>query len=70
MNDKNYNYEVKCRRCGTFTVWHFASADNFDWMMFLKAMADHVQNPRWSECKKCKKHTIQDLVSHSPKGGE
>jgi len=70
MSDKNYNYETKCRRCGYLTVWHFSPADRYTYMEFATAMVDHIQYPRSCNCEKCKKETVQDVVSYSPVGGE
>lgn len=70
MQNKNYNYETKCRRCGELTEWHFSSVDKTAFMDFVKAMIDHIQYPRPHKCKKCKKETVQDVVSYSPVGGE
>lgn len=70
MPDKNYNYETKCRRCGSLTDWYFSSADRFTYMEFVEAMTDYIQYPRTYKCKSCKKETVQDVVSYSPNGGE
>jgi hypothetical protein len=70
MEDKNYNYETKCRRCGTLTKWHFSPANRFSYLEFVDAMEDYIQYPRAFECSNCKKKTVQDVVSYSPNGGE
>lgn len=70
MEAKNYNYETKCRRCGELTDWHFSTTDRFTFLQFAEAMTDHIQFPRRHKCEKCKKETVQDVVSYSPNGGE
>ena len=69
MENKNYNYETKCRRCGNLTEWHFSTVDRFTWMQFADAMQDHIEHPRQSKCDTCKKDTVQDVVAYSPVGG-
>lgn len=70
MQDKNYNYETKCRRCGTLTEWYFAPLSAFTYVEFVEVMTNHIQYPRTRECKKCEKYTVQDIVSYSSYGAE
>lgn len=65
MESKNYEYETKCRRCGNLHEWHFSTADRITWMQFSDAMQDHIEHPRQIKCGKCKKETVQDVVSYT-----
>lgn len=62
---ENYTYETKCRRCNTTEDWHFTKRTDFTYAEFRFAMDDHLQNPRLKDCRKCKKPTIQDIISYS-----
>lgn len=63
--EKNWEYETKCRRCGTLIDWLFSSVEMTERINFMKAMVSYIQNPRAYKCQKCKKKTVQDLVSYT-----
>lgn len=65
MEDRNYTYETKCRRCGSINKWWFSERKRFDYSDFLIAMDSKIQSPRVYHCKICKKETVQDVVSYS-----
>ena len=64
-NGNNWEYETKCRRCGEFHKWHFASKAQIEWMGFANAIQDHINSPRQMKCNSCDKKTVQDVVSYS-----
>lgn len=64
--DKNYYYETKCRRCGKLKEWFFANSETITWSHFVMAIEDYITSPRQMECEKCKKETVQDVVSYTP----
>jgi len=59
-----WTYETKCRRCLKMTGWYFADRDKVSWIAFSKAMIDMLSFPRSYECSRCKKNTVQDVISH------
>lgn len=62
-----YVYETKCRRCGALVEWFFSDANLFSKFEFDKAMIDYISFPRLFDCEKCKKKTVQDVVSYEIK---
>ena len=68
-NEKNWEYETKCRRCGALTDWFFSTVDKMEWLDFMKAMVDYIRFPRNHHCRKCKKNTVQDVVSYTEHPG-
>ena len=61
----SWEYETKCRRCNSLTLWHFSDKKNFDWIRFAEAMEDHIHDPRLYFCDRCKINTIQDVTSYT-----
>jgi DNA-directed RNA polymerase subunit RPC12/RpoP len=64
-NDKNLEYETRCRRCHMLRIWHFAERKDVGWREFAYAMGDYAVNPRTYRCTRCGKSTLQDLISYS-----
>ena len=65
MTQKDYFvYETKCRRCGKFHVWVYGEAEESKAFLFVVRMAEMLKYPPQNPCKKCKKDTIQELVSY------
>ena len=59
---KNYfTYETKCRRCNHVSEWTVHKSLNKE--NFNLAMIDKIKIPIQMICVKCKKPTVQDLVS-------
>ena len=72
MKELDYNsaptleYETKCRRCGEFETWYFSTVAQTTWLTFVtKAIPSIKDNPTQNYCEKCKKKTIQDIVSYT-----
>lgn len=63
--DKQLNYETKCRRCGKYKDLFFGTIDQTKWVDFAMGISDMLANPRSYYCDKCKKPTVQDVVSYT-----
>ena len=61
---ENLEYETKCRRCGTFNEWYFSDREKISLFDFHQAMGSYIESPRICKCERCKKHTVQDVVSY------
>ena len=67
-----FNYETKCRICGTIhnqkmSVKEINRHYGFHHNWFRKAILREVANSSQYKCYKCKKGTIQDIVSYQTK---
>lgn len=66
MKNTLITYETKCRRCGKLHDWVFADKESFNITLsqFITAITDKITYPRSDRCLKCKKQTVQDVVSY------
>lgn len=62
MNVENWEYETKCRRCGSFYFWFFCERNRMEQKTFDAAIYSYLENPRTYRCEKCQRYTVQDVV--------
>lgn len=63
--DNLYVFEEKCRRCGTVKEMYFSDRHQHPWQNFAMAMNEHLKIPQASDCDKCKRWTVKDVISYS-----
>ena len=61
----SWEYETKCRRCGKLTEWHFGLKKDIPHARLTEWINSALVTPRMHWCDKCKKDTIQDIVSYT-----
>jgi len=64
MKAKKWIYETKCRRCGEINIFSPGGSVHTSWEAFLNLMFQKINQPQLCNCIKCKKDTIQELVSY------
>lgn len=71
MSKKMVEVELKCRRCGTFNIIDIAPDEGYSYLNARELIFQVFGNddalviaPKQVGCVKCKKDTIQDVVSY------
>ncbi|WP_461091656.1 hypothetical protein [Spirosoma gilvum] len=64
MEKLTYQYETKCRRCGTLREWVGIDRVQFTAVEAIRHFQDLVKHPRQYDCSTCKKRTVQDVVAY------
>ena len=58
-----WEYESKCRKCGTIENWSFGTKEVHSQKRFSDWVNIRLQIPEIGFCEHCQKHTVQDIVS-------
>lgn len=59
---KYWQYELKCRRCGSYIIYDHCSRNIMDFKRFDSAMKNMSKLIDQSPCDTCQKYTVHDLV--------
>lgn len=60
---KNYNYETRCKRCGTINIQKEKMTQEFNVeTRILMELNFLCANPRQYDCSYCKKITVQEVI--------
>lgn len=63
MKRNYFAYETKCRRCGElYSLGEWLEETERNAKLFFRECKEMIQFPPILYCRKCDKHTIQDLV--------
>jgi hypothetical protein len=65
MNEEQYSFETKCRRCGHVSEWYAGEKKVLPYKDFERIISDFLNTPTVRDCDKCAKSTVQDLIAYS-----
>ena len=65
MNNKECQYETKCRKCGSNQTYPDGFRVISAWPEFEKKMREMVAQPLLMFCDKCNQSTIQDVIAYT-----
>lgn len=61
---ENYQFEYKCQRCNSLNIVDYLPLDMMNFQSFItRIKINNESDPKIIKCSKCKKTTIQILVS-------